>query len=549
MPEPDPFTKHYAASLDGIYDVVDRLVLRAYFSLGGSPGGFRTWWRQLHGTDANLDNAHIMRMAGRFGRRLRAWAQKRNIPVVFCAAGERKDHKAQEYLPKDPNFRGIFAVLISRAPAPVWEAVRFPNGTLDLRRKTSFPLVNHYAFHILDQQWGHVIIRICGQVPFGALVILNGHEYTACQARKAGLAFRKEDNCFTEVSNARGLAKVAETLRSPTAIGRLRQVCERWIYRCLCFGLPFEEQKKSGFRYSYSVFQAEYSRNLLFARGQKLQQTLDGVIDRTRSQLDIKTVKTIFGVRRRRFQRGGKPLRCELVIERPVYDLTIFKVHYGRLTLKAYTKGERVLRIEAIAHHVADLRCGQILPAFPAVIARLAQLLERFLQCLQCVDAPWVGAELLERLSLPTGQGRSRLAGLNLNKPRVRAAMEAVMALCGQPTGFTAAQHAEKVREILGAEGSTYGPRQAAYDIKKLRAKGLVSKTAPSARTYQGTRHGLRAIAALVVLRDKVLLPLLEATTATQPAPRPAPGTPLDAAYERLRREMQHLLTLLNIAA
>jgi hypothetical protein len=77
----------------------------------------------------------------------------------------------------------------------------------------------------------------------------------------------------------------------------------------------------------------------------------------------------------------------------------------------------------------------------------------------------------------------------------------------------------------------------------------MVSRTTRSARTYQGTPHGLRAIAALVVLRDKVLLPLLEATTATQPAPRPAPGIPLDAAYERLPREMQHLLKLLNIAA
>jgi hypothetical protein len=29
----------------------------------------------------------------------------------------------------------------------------------------------------------------------------------------------------------------------------------------------------------------------------------------------------------------------------------MFKVHFGYLTLKAYTKGERVLRFEAIAHH------------------------------------------------------------------------------------------------------------------------------------------------------------------------------------------------------
>ena len=53
------------------YDVVDRIVLNAYFPLGQSPGGFRTWWRMLYGNDDHLDNTHLMLLAGRFSRRLR----------------------------------------------------------------------------------------------------------------------------------------------------------------------------------------------------------------------------------------------------------------------------------------------------------------------------------------------------------------------------------------------------------------------------------------------------------------------------------------------
>jgi hypothetical protein len=42
------------------------------------------------------------------------------------------------------------------------------------------------------------------------------------------------------------------------AIGRLFQVCERWIYSsCLCFALEFEEQKRSGFHYQYFNYQVE----------------------------------------------------------------------------------------------------------------------------------------------------------------------------------------------------------------------------------------------------------------------------------------------------
>ena len=72
-------------------------------------------------------------------------------------------------------------------------------------------LADQHSFHILDPDWGHLTIKISGHPPFPAQVILNGHEYVACQARKAGVAFTKEGNCFTTISDAAGLAKIADT--------------------------------------------------------------------------------------------------------------------------------------------------------------------------------------------------------------------------------------------------------------------------------------------------------------------------------------------------
>ena len=39
----DSFTQDYLPLLDDSYDVVDRIVLNAYFSLGQKPDDFRTW--------------------------------------------------------------------------------------------------------------------------------------------------------------------------------------------------------------------------------------------------------------------------------------------------------------------------------------------------------------------------------------------------------------------------------------------------------------------------------------------------------------------------
>ena len=58
--------------------------------MGHSPGGFRTWWRRWQGDDDQLDNTHLMRLAGRFARRVRGWAKANDVPVIDTKAGERK---------------------------------------------------------------------------------------------------------------------------------------------------------------------------------------------------------------------------------------------------------------------------------------------------------------------------------------------------------------------------------------------------------------------------------------------------------------------------
>ena len=68
----DDFSARYGDLIDGSYDCVDRVVLNAWFPMGINPGGLRTWWRRLHGGDGQLDDTYLMRMAGRFARRVKA---------------------------------------------------------------------------------------------------------------------------------------------------------------------------------------------------------------------------------------------------------------------------------------------------------------------------------------------------------------------------------------------------------------------------------------------------------------------------------------------
>jgi hypothetical protein len=66
------------------------------------------------------------------------------------------------------------------------------------------------------------------------------------------------------------------------------------------------------------------------------------------------------------------------VAEAPSYDLTWSKLTFGRLGLKAYTKGEHVLRTEATCHNAAELACGRVLERLPDIVGRLGEMAERF---------------------------------------------------------------------------------------------------------------------------------------------------------------------------
>ena len=542
----DDFSVRYGNLVNGSYDCVDRVVLNAWFPMGVNPGGLRTWWRRLHGgSDDQLDNTHLMRMAGRFARRVKAWAAANGVPVIFCTAGQRKHLIAEEYLETHVVTTGVFLILAAKAPAAVWKVHRSARGVItNIEKKREY--VYHYSFHIMDPAFGHLTVKMSGHPPFGAQVMLNGHEYVAVAAQGEGIGFTKEGNCFTEIADPQGLARVADAWPRDAAIGRLGQVCDRWIYTaCLCFGLDLAEQQVSGFCYAYSVYQAEYSRNLLFKSGAQMEALFDRILDRTRSRLDIPAIRTLFGLKTRpHHNRKHGPPTQEIVIEKPRYGLSWFRISFGRLQLKAYTKGEHVLRFEATVHNAKELRCRRSLENFAEIITLLAGMADRFATALDCADTGFLPDGVLDELPLPAQAGPRRIAGIDLNKPRIRAALSAALALAPAPGGFTVAEHAARVRQITGHDG--YTTRQAAYDLRKLRGKQLVDKPGRT-RRYHVPPPAARTISALLTLRDHVIAPILAGVRSPRMGRKPKNWTAADRDYEALRIGMQTLFRHVGI--
>ena len=81
---------------------------------------------------------------------------------------------------------------------------------------------------------------------------------------------------------------------------------------------------------------------------------------------------------------------------------------------KIYTKGERVLRIEAMAHNARDLGCRLGVSYFPEAVQALRQMVDRFVEVLDCLDTTFIDAGLLDRLPRPGRLGAVRVGGIDI---------------------------------------------------------------------------------------------------------------------------------------
>jgi hypothetical protein len=334
----------------------------------------------------------------------------------------------------------------------------------------------------------------------------------------------------------------------------LEAVCERWLYSaCLCFGLRVEDQTRSRFRYTFSVWELEYSRNLLFWDGQLMDQVYQKLLDRTRGPMDLKVLKTIFGARHRRSHKKQRPGRSEPEVSKEVqqlgeHDVTVFTVRWGNLVLKIYDKGERVLRIEVKVLNTKALKVGRLLDKLPQMLLRMQEMLVRFLGVVQAAHVSFIDAGQFESWAEPSERGNRRLAGLDLNKARNRAVVRGLVALSSAPEGFTVPELAEQVRQCLNCSPQEYSTRRAAYDLAKARGKGL-SERVPGHCRYQCQPRQLRTLCAYVLLREEVLKPLLAGAKCDPLQDPPNQLAPLDQQYILLHAQMNQTFELLGLAA
>ncbi len=119
--------------------------------------------------------------------------------------------------------------------------------------------------------------------------------------------------------------------------------------------------------------------------------------------------------------------------------------------------------------------------------------------------------------------------------------MESVLALAIKPNGYTAKDIAILMKERLDKnQAKDYTPAKAAYDIRKLRGKGLVVKKEKS-RKYKTTKKGMETIIAVFVLTQKTTPTILSSINKDVISDNPEEMQNIDKIYMNIRNEIKEI--------
>jgi hypothetical protein len=533
-------TEACSATIAFAYRSIDRLILNAYIPTLQTPGAMAIFLRQVCKKPI-LSGLVFKWLTDRFVAQVRTFAQARNVPLVYVKGREKPGAVGQRLLRNAAHKDrwGVIAIVVHQESARVFGSVHAGGRPTNFRVQEDRRLINHYYFYLRDRDFGDGFVRMSSYPPFQMRIWWNAHGYLAAQLRCHRIAFHTADNCIIEVADPAALQRFADQV-TPQLVERLAL---RWLSQ-----IPdplTREERAAGYPLRFSIFQAEFSNNVIFKQTQVLNRVYEALL---RDHLHLgrpDMLKVIFD---RRIYRNTPSVYVTRILRQGV--VTCLKVFYKHSWLKQYNKGGRVLRTEICINNPMDFMIKKSLVHL-GYLGRVAyHAITRFEKAQAVALATALERSTLERLVTPSTHGGQRVPGIRVGAPR---AMRILAALGCAGLSFKAFSNAEfrtVLIEQFGADPQDITPGHIGYELRKLRGKGLIRKVGGRNR-YTVTDLGYRAAIFLTKLHDRLLGPgLTSLDTFVREAFAASPHE-MDQALARLDADFTTLAQLcgLEVAA
>jgi hypothetical protein len=535
----ETFAKLFERFLVFVYHCFDRIVIQGYLPLLSRSEHIVYFFRDVHGIYPITPQVLAQRTP-----QYRAWvegyARNHNIPLKSPEGDESKEEFVRPHLQRmeREDRHGVYFIIPSLEMGRTFGSrlPKYPTDDPNYRiiwSRRSRHL--HYYFYIRDPVLGPLAMCVSTYLPFQSTYSLNGHHFIEFELRRQGVAFRKNDNAFLSTSDPKALQAAADQLSADL----IEKQLNHWSW---LLGPKFSEKDRQAvnLRRAYSLNQIEYCRNFIFKRHFPIHKIFERSCEMSLFRLAADKVAYIFGVRVTRRLRG----KLHSVLEKLDPGHHVLRIYCKNLVGRMYQKFSTFLRVEVCVNQMKDLGLNKGLENLACLRQRLAAMTDRFAgfeaQSLNVhVDFP-----LFQRLALTVVAGKTKIAGIKIHDTRMMRLMEVMLHAGTQLNGWRSADIHQTILASFGLSATSYTLTQLRYDLRKMKAHGLLERIGGGYR-YRLTDRGTKVALLFILFHKRICGPLANSLFHHRPDPTLTPDSKMEAAYHKADHAIQKVLDLL----
>jgi hypothetical protein len=430
-------------------------------------------------------------------------------PYVYLESSKQSKEKiAQKIADHDKVTEGLICVLGCVEPCQSF-AIRKDSKTKRLKLVSVQRKCLHYYFYYLDREFGLMHVKLETWLPFAIQVCLNGREYLARRLERAGIAFQKRDNCFTQVADLKRAQEMLDDLVTRKWEHFLNMLARR------VNPLLRPEMGLELHGYYWTIRESEYATDVMFQDAEALKAIYPRLVSHAIDQFHSEDVLRFLG------RRMTACLAQEVTSQRREFFEGVRVKHWvGANSIKMYDKQQSVLRIETTINNPRDFKslreatrkgrpCLQWLPMRKGLadigrrveVSRAAN--QRYLEALAVVGEPAPTKAVLDPLSRRVVKEGRAYRPLRPIEAEEASLFQAVLRGEHLLNGF----RNRDIRELMapGLKPRSVQVRVIAGRITRalglLRAHGLIRKV-PKTNRYRVTPKGHHSMTTALKLRE-----------------------------------------------
>lgn len=507
------FIDKHDSQIVGTLSGWDRVRFLGSFRLLSAVRGLVSWLNEQHVLMKEF-KAFAMGLTGQLKCSIEAVASAAGRPIQYLASSViSKEALVEELLRREKIKHGLVCVLSCVEPCRSFDLTRDPvKKHIDI--VSSLRKCLHWYLYYLHPVWGLCHVRIQSWLPFNVHVCINGRSWLCQELTKAGIGFRRRDNCLIDVEDVDRAQRFLDAQPWANWSHELQALLQQ-----ACPALCQFTMRGALLRHYWSATETEWATDVMFRSPAALARLYPALIKYGISTFSSPDVMRFLG-RRQLHHSSEVPRNFEGEV---VSDLRHrpegirIKHRLNTNSIKMYDKQGSVLRVETTINNTRDIlvhRASEKDPEGPKSLrilrkgvvdlprrAEVSQAAnQRYLEALAAVDTPVPLSQTMERLAQPVKKEEGRARGLNPLVGRDAQFLELLLRGEFAINGF----RNRDLRALLFPKGEEKDNRRHSAQIGRLlrifRLHGLIYRVAGTHR-YQITAAGRRILPTLHTVR------------------------------------------------